>query len=46
MQAQDNWPDGHAKKAENLVKYLETHEAFSVSKIAWSTGVVICSRKK
>tara|TARA_Y100001949_G_C15911432_1_gene297016 strand:+ start:320 stop:901 length:582 start_codon:yes stop_codon:yes gene_type:complete len=42
---QPNWPDGHAEKAEKLVEYLKSREDFTMTKMDWSTGVVICTRR-
>ncbi|VAW69654.1 Methyltransferase type 11 [hydrothermal vent metagenome] len=44
MLAQDNWPDGHAKKAENLINYLESRDDLTMTKMSWSTGIIICTK--
>lgn len=41
MLAQPNWPEGHDKKAEALIAYLETREDLRLTKINWSTGIII-----
>jgi predicted O-methyltransferase YrrM len=45
MQPQPNWPEGHAEKAEALIAYLESRTDFSLTKLNWSTGVILMSKK-
>ena len=45
MLPQENWPQGHAEKADNLINYLESRDDLHTSKLSWSTGVMICSKK-
>lgn len=45
MLPQDNWPDGHADKASNLVQYLEARDDFLMTQIGWSTGIIICTKR-
>jgi len=45
MLAQDNWPEGHTEKAAHLIQYLESREDFLLTKMAWSTGIVIGTKK-
>jgi len=45
MLPQDNWPEGHADKAAHLIQYLESRDDFSLTKMAWSMGIVICTKK-
>ena len=45
MLPQPNWPEGHAAKAEALIDCLESREDLSCVKLAWSTGIMICSRR-
>lgn len=45
MLHQDNWPEGHAEKAANLVKYLENRNDIILTKICWSTGIIVCTKK-
>lgn len=40
-----DWPDGHAEKATNLIKYLENREDLSLTKMNWSTGIIIATKK-
>jgi predicted O-methyltransferase YrrM len=44
MNPQPNWPDGHDIKATNLVKYLEGRADFAITKLSWSTGIIIAVR--
>ncbi|MEP1085199.1 class I SAM-dependent methyltransferase [Algoriphagus sp.] len=46
MDEQPNWPDGHAEKAELLVKTLEAREDFCLTKMNWSTGIILMTRIK
>ncbi|MEH0154065.1 class I SAM-dependent methyltransferase [Limibacter armeniacum] len=45
MTPQPNWPEGHNEKAENLTAYLESREDLTMTKMNWSTGVIICTKK-
>lgn len=45
MSEQPNWPDGHDKKAADLITYLESREDFCLTKMNWSTGIVIAVKK-
>ncbi len=45
MNPQPNWPEGHAEKAEKLISYLESRDDLTMTKMDWSTGVIICTRK-
>ncbi len=45
MAVQPNWPDGHEKNVEGLVAYLENRNDFSLTKMNWSTGIIIAVRK-
>tara|TARA_R110002049_G_scaffold282923_1_gene462908 strand:+ start:597 stop:1346 length:750 start_codon:yes stop_codon:yes gene_type:complete len=46
MNQQENWPIGHAEKAESLVKYLEKRDDFNLTKMNWSTGVILMTKIK
>jgi predicted O-methyltransferase YrrM len=46
MLPQPNWPDGHAEKAEKLIQYLEGLDYIQLTKLNWSTGVIIITRIK
>lgn len=45
MLPQENWPDGHNVKADNLVQYLENRDDLNCKKLNWSTGIIICTKK-
>ena len=45
MMPQTNWPEGHAEKAENLIKKLEDRLDFNLTKVNWSTGIIIGVKK-
>ncbi len=45
MLEQPNWPEGHAKKAEQLITLLENKENFKITKLNWSTGIIIAAKK-
>ena len=44
MREQPNWPEGHAEKADRLVSELENRTDLSVTKMDWSTGVILCTK--
>ncbi|WP_373517239.1 O-methyltransferase [Pricia sp.] len=46
MSVQPNWPDGHQEKADGLVAYLEKRDDFTLTKMNWSTGLIIAVKKK
>ena len=46
MTAQPNWPDGHDKNVAELIKYLEEREDFTLTKMRWSTGIIIAVKTK
>ncbi|MEM8528967.1 MAG: class I SAM-dependent methyltransferase [Bacteroidota bacterium] len=45
MKAQPNWPEGHEEKVKQLIAYLEGRKDFHLTKMNWSTGVVVTSKK-
>lgn len=45
MTPQPNWPEGHGEKAKRLTAYLESREDFTMTKMNWSTGVILCTRR-
>jgi predicted O-methyltransferase YrrM len=45
MLPQPNWPDGHQEKANRLVKELEARTDILLTKLAWSTGLIIATKK-
>ena len=46
MNPQKNWPFGHAEKAEKLVQILEERKDFNLTKMNWSTGVILMTKIK
>lgn len=44
MLPQKNWPKDHTKKASNLIQFLENREDLLLTKMCWSTGIVICTK--
>jgi predicted O-methyltransferase YrrM len=45
MLPQPNWPLGHDKKAEEFVRQLEERNDLLLTKLNWSTGIIIVSKK-
>jgi predicted O-methyltransferase YrrM len=45
MLEQPNWPEGHAKKVFNLIKILESKSDLVLTKLDWSTGIIIAVKK-
>jgi len=45
MLPQANWPDGHEAKAADLTARLEKLPGFRVTKLAWSTGLILCVKQ-
>ncbi len=41
MSPQPNWPDGHANRADELISTLENRKDLVITKLNWSTGVII-----
>lgn len=46
MRKQANWPVGHEYNASSLIKVLETKEDFTITKMDWSTGVIVAVKTK
>ncbi len=46
MTPQPNWPSGHQDHVDGLVDYLEKREDFTLTKLNWSTGVLIAVRTR
>jgi predicted O-methyltransferase YrrM len=44
MLHQPNWPTGHEKNAERLIEELESRTDIQLTKLNWSTGIVIVSK--
>jgi predicted O-methyltransferase YrrM len=45
MLPQPNWPEGHDTKAAALIAKLEILPGFRVTKLAWSTGLILCVKQ-
>ena len=45
MLAQPNWPEGHQQNVDKLVEYLENREDINLTKMNWSTGIIIASKQ-
>ena len=41
MLPQPNWPDGHTQRADELISILENREDLVITKMMWSTGIII-----
>ncbi|MEM6842153.1 MAG: class I SAM-dependent methyltransferase [Bacteroidota bacterium] len=44
MLPQPGWPDGHQEKAEALTDYLERRKDLHLTKMNWSTGIIIATK--
>lgn len=44
MTAQPNWPEGHEDNVARLLVYLENRKDFTLTKLNWSTGLVLAVR--
>jgi predicted O-methyltransferase YrrM len=45
MLPQPNWPAGHDEKVENFIKQLEERNDLLVTKLSWSTGIMIVVKR-
>ena len=45
MLPQPNWPEGHDAKAIALTAKLEKLPGFRVTKLSWSTGLILCVKQ-
>lgn len=45
MLPQANWPEGHDKKAADLIEHLENLPSFHCTKLAWASGLMILSKR-
>lgn len=46
MKAQSNWPEGHQMNVNELIDYLDKRNDFNVTKMNWSTGLIIAVKTK
>ncbi|EAZ80107.1 O-methyltransferase [Algoriphagus machipongonensis] len=44
MDEQPNWPEGHAENAAALIEKLEQRKDFHLTKMNWSTGVILMTK--
>jgi predicted O-methyltransferase YrrM len=45
MLPQSNWPEGHGAKAEALLARFDHLDGFAVTKLSWSTGLIVAVRR-
>lgn len=45
MLTQPNWPKGHQENFDRLIEYLENRKNFNLTKMNWSTGIIIATKK-
>ncbi len=45
MLPQPSWPERHQKSVDALLAKLAALDDFQVTKLTWSTGLVVCARK-
>lgn len=45
MLPQPNWPEGHENKVVRLIAILEQREDLLTTKLNWSTGLILCTKK-
>jgi hypothetical protein len=45
MLPQPNWPEGHEKKVNDLINKLEERKDLVITKLNWSTGIIIVVKK-
>ncbi|PWL38765.1 SAM-dependent methyltransferase [Flagellimonas aquimarina] len=46
MRKQANWPIGHEDNVTSLVETLETRQDFTITKMDWSTGIIVAVKTK
>ncbi|WP_420601938.1 O-methyltransferase [Flagellimonas sp.] len=46
MSKQPNWPEGHEVNAIQLIEALEKRKDFTITKMDWSTGVIVAVKIK
>lgn len=46
MLAQPNWPEEHQGNVDQLIEYLENRVDFNLTKMNWSTGIIIATKKR
>jgi predicted O-methyltransferase YrrM len=38
------WPEGHEEKVQHLIQYLEAREDLQLTKLNWSTGLILTAK--
>jgi predicted O-methyltransferase YrrM len=46
MLPQPNWPEGHAGKVKRFIEELEKRKDVTLTKLNWSTGIIIVTKLK
>jgi predicted O-methyltransferase YrrM len=46
MLPQPNWPEGHAERVTDFIRMLEDRTDLTLTKLAWSTGIIIVTKKQ
>ena len=46
MIAQPNWPEGHEENVKQLVACLEKRDDLTLTKMNWSTGIILAAKTK
>lgn len=46
MNPQANWPEDHPNKVNTLINYLDSREDLHITKLNWSTGIIIATKTK
>jgi predicted O-methyltransferase YrrM len=44
MLPQPNWPEGHAERVEKFIIKLENRKDLTLTKLNWSTGIIIATK--
>jgi predicted O-methyltransferase YrrM len=45
MLPQPNWPEGHEEKAKAFGKKIESYNDLIITKLEWSTGIIMAVKK-
>jgi predicted O-methyltransferase YrrM len=45
LNPQENWPEGHHQKVEKLLETLESRVDLVLTKMNWSTGLILATKK-
>lgn len=45
LRQQPNWPNGHQENVDSFLKYMDERKDFAITKMDWSTGVLIAVKK-